>query len=159
MSKDNLIQSIAKLLSKKKKTISVAESCSGGLLSNFLTNVPGSSNYFKLGIVAYTNEAKVKLLNLPQKTLKKYGSISKQIAILMAKDIKRICKTDIAISTTGLLGPEGREGKPVGLVYVGIVNGKKAYCKKFNFKGTRKENKQNTVKECLKLLKQTIETD
>jgi len=152
-----LINLIQDLLIKKNKTISIAESCTGGLLSNTLTNVPGSTKYFKLGIIAYSNESKIKLLNIPKKLLILHGAVSSQVCILMAKNIKKISGTDISIATTGIAGPGGgTKLKPVGLVYIGIINDKKKECKKINFKGTRKQNKEDAVQQALFLLRNSL---
>ncbi len=154
------IQSVAKLLIKNKKTISVAESCTGGLLSHILTNIPGSSNYFKLGIIAYSNNAKSKLLKIPKSQLSSKGAVSQEVAMLMSKNIKKISKTDMAVAITGIAGPNNTsKNKKVGLTYISITTNKKTKCKEFLFKGNRKENKYSSVKNALIMLEENLKDD
>lgn len=113
---------VAKKLILKKKSISLAESCTGGLLSKRLTDIPGSSKYLKFGIVSYSNESKIKLLNVKKEALKKYGAVSKETAYEMAKGVQKLGNTDIGVSITGIAGPKGgTKLKPVGLVYFGLA--------------------------------------
>ena len=131
---ETLEELIANKLIKSKKTIAVAESCTGGLLSKRLTDIPGSSYYIKLNVITYSNEAKHKLLNIPNKILKTRGAVSPQIAALMAKNIKQLAGTDYGISITGIAGPGGgSKAKPVGLVYFGFAKGKNVQTKKMQF--------------------------
>lgn len=146
-------QKIASLLRKKHKTLSIAESCTGGLLSHRITNIPGSSDYFKLGIIAYANEFKNKLLNIPEIIIQAKGAVSKEVALLMAKNIRRLAKTDFGIGITGIAGPSGAtKNKPVGLVYIAVSSSRKSIVKKFNFKGSRIEVKMQAAIHALKLL-------
>lgn len=116
---------IGKLLINKKLTIGVAESCTGGLVSSFLTDVSGSSAYTCLNVVTYSNEAKIRILNVPQDILDKHGAVSEKTAHLMAKGILNLAQTDIGLGITGVAGPTGGTNqKPVGLVYIGICNNK-----------------------------------
>jgi PncC family amidohydrolase len=148
---------IAKILKRKKLTISVAESCSGGLLSNKLTNISGSSEYFIGGVVAYNNSTKIKILKVPKELLKKYGAVSEEVAKKMAENVRKITNTDIGISTTGIAGPTGgTKEKPVGLVFIGISDEKRTIVEKFNFKGKRLEIKEKTAISSLKLLKKFL---
>lgn len=154
---EKLVQKVTSTLKNKKKTISAAESCTGGLLSHILTSIPGSSLYFKLGIIAYSNEAKITQLNIPPNLLKQHGAVSKNVAILMAENIKKISHTDISLSTTGIAGPtRGNSKMPVGLIYISITSENKTTCRKFNFKGKRLDNINNTVKEVLIMLKKFL---
>ena len=122
-------------LIKKKLTISVAESCTGGLLSSAITSVGGSSKVFNLGLVAYSNQSKINLLKVPKKIIRKYGSVSKQVCLAMAKNLSKIINTNISLSITGIAGPSGgTKIKPVGLVYVGIKKGNRTGVKKYLFK-------------------------
>jgi len=116
---------VGKMLRKGGYTISVAESCTGGLVASLITDVPGSSDYFMGGITAYSNDAKIKLLNVSPENIKKYGAVSEQVAEEMAEGVAKVFKTDIGISTTGIAGPTGgTPEKPVGLVYMGVhING------------------------------------
>lgn len=133
-----LLKNIAKLLVKKHSTLSVCESCTGGMLGNLITSVTGSSNYFLGGIIAYSNEVKERVAGVKAETLRKYGAVSAETAREMAQGVRRRLKSDIGISITGVAGPTGgTKKKPVGLVYIAIVNKKNLSAKKFFFKGSR----------------------
>ena len=130
-----LSQKIVNLLIKKKLTISVAESCTGGLFSKAITSVSGSSKVFTLGLVTYSNKSKTKVLKVPKNTIKKYGSVSEQVCLAMVKNLNKISKTNIAVSITGIAGPRGgTKLKPVGLVYLGIKKRNKTEVKRYLFK-------------------------
>lgn len=132
----------AKKLILKKKTIAIAESCTGGLLSKRLTDIPGSSKYIKLNVITYSNEAKNKLLQVPKEELKKFGAVSKEVASTMARGIQKLAKANIGLSITGIAGPDGGlKSKPVGLVYFGLANKKKVKVQKmlFGSNSTREE--------------------
>ena len=130
-----LSKKIVNRLIKKKLTISTAESCTGGLLSSAITSVSGSSKVFTLGLVAYSNKSKTKVLKVPKNIIRKYGSVSEQVCLSMVKNLSKICKTNITVSITGIAGPNGgTKIKPVGLVYVGIKKGNRAEVNKYLFK-------------------------
>lgn len=113
---------IGRLLRDKGIKISVAESCTGGFISNRITNIPGSSNYFERGVVCYSNKSKVEILNIPQKLIEEYGGVSKEAAVAMAEGIRSLSKTDLGLSVTGIAGPTGGlHGKPIGLVYMALA--------------------------------------
>ena len=149
-----LVKKIVKKLIKKKLNISTAESCSGGLLSSSITSINGSSKIFILGLVTYSNKSKIKILKISKRNIKKYGAISKQICLEMVKNVNKISKTNISISTTGIAGPSGgTKEKPVGLVYIGIKKGNKIKVKKYLFKNkTRSYIQKNTVNKSLQLI-------
>ncbi len=150
-------QRISKLLNQKHKTISIAESCTGGLLCHRITNIPGSSEYFKLGVIPYANEEKIKVLNIPKKLLETKGAVSPEVAKLMAQNIRRIAKTDFGIGITGIAGPAGKTPqKPLGLVYIAFASARKRTVKKFNFKGSRLSIKTQATEAALKLLEKSI---
>lgn len=114
-------ESTAKLLMEKALTVSVAESCTGGLVSSKLTDVSGSSAFIKLNLITYSNESKIKILGVPEETINMYGAVSKQTAYAMAKGVRKISQADIGLAVTGIAGPTGGTSeKPVGLVYIGI---------------------------------------
>ena len=122
-------------LIKKKLTISIAESCTGGLLSSAITSVSGSSKVFNLGLVTYANQSKIKILKVPKKLIRKYGAVSEKVCLAMVNNLNKISKTSISVSVTGIAGPKGgSKKKPVGLVYVGIKKGNRAEVKKYSFK-------------------------
>lgn len=148
---------MVRLLTQRGKTLSVAESCSGGLLANRITDIPGSSNVLHLGIVAYDNRAKIKILKIPSKIISRYGAVSTQVARLMASNVRKILKTDIGIGITGIAGPTGgTKDKPVGLVYVALSTKNKVVCRRLNLKGQRASIKLQATTEALKLLMQTL---
>lgn len=125
---------VSKKLIKKRKTISIAESCTGGLLSKRLTDIPGSSKYIKFNVIAYSNEAKSKFLQVSNSLLKKHGAVSAEVAAQMALGIRKSAKTNIGLSITGIAGPDGgTKEKPVGLVYFGLVIGSKIKTQKVLF--------------------------
>ena len=130
-----LSKKIYNKLIKKKLTIAVAESCTGGLLSSALTSVSGSSKIFNLGFVVYSNKSKINVLKVPKNIIKKYGAVSKHVCFYMVKNLNKISKTDISVSITGIAGPSGGiKKKPVGLVYIGVKKGNRTEVKKYLFK-------------------------
>ena len=152
------VSNIVKLLIKKKMTISFAESCTGGLLASVITAKSGSSKTFKFGVVTYSNEAKIKFLKVPKTTIKKYGAVSSETCKSMVNNLNRISKTNIAMSVTGIAGPNGgTKKKPVGLVYIGIKKGKKIIVKKNLFKmKNRNLIQKSTVKVALRMIDSLI---
>ena len=131
----SLSRNIIKKLAKKKLKISFAESCTGGLLSSAITSVSGSSKVFTLGLVAYSNQSKIKVLKVSKNIIGKYGSVSEQVCLAMVKNLSKISKTNISVSITGIAGPSGgTKIKPVGLVYVGIKKGNRVKAIKYLFK-------------------------
>ena len=132
---NNKSKKIVSLLNKKKLKIAFAESCTGGLLSSTITSVSGSSKVFTLGLIAYSNQSKIKVLKVPKNIIRKYGSVSEPVCLAMVKNLSKISKTNISVSITGIAGPSGgTKIKPVGLVYVGIKKGNRTEVKKYLFK-------------------------
>ncbi|WP_058485404.1 competence/damage-inducible protein A [Defluviitalea phaphyphila] len=151
---------VGKLLITSNKTISVAESCTGGLLAGRIINYPGISAVFKEGMVTYSNEAKIKRLGVKEDILKKYGAVSKETAEEMAIGIAKISNSDIGVSTTGIAGPSGgTKEKPVGLVYAGLYINGKVYSKKFNFRGDRQTIRERTVISVLDWIRRELLTN
>ncbi|MBS3816432.1 MAG: nicotinamide-nucleotide adenylyltransferase [Candidatus Thermoplasmatota archaeon] len=149
---------IAHLLTKNDKTIATAESCTGGLVSNRLTNVPGSSDYFIAGLVTYSNRAKTELLNVDEKMIDKKGAVSSEVAEQMAEGVRKDRNTDIGLSTTGIAGPGGgSEEKPVGTVYIGISREEKTENILFQFSGEREKVKEQASEKALKSLIDRLE--
>ena len=147
---------VGKILTKKKKTLAIAESCTGGLISNRLTNVSGSSKYFMTGVVAYSNESKENMLGVSPRIIKRYGAVSKQVAFQMAKGIRHFACVDIGIGVTGIAGPAGgTKRKPIGLVYIAFVTDKKRIVKEFRFKGSREEIKFQASQAALDMIRRT----
>ena len=149
---------IVKLLTNRKLTISFAESCTGGLLASNITSISGSSEVFNVGLVTYSNNAKIKLLKVPKKTINKYGAVSYETCLSMVKNLSKISKSDISISITGVAGPNGgTKKKPVGLVYIGLKKGSKAIVRKILFKNKKRISIQKaTVKQALKMVLNTV---
>ena len=150
----NKIKKIISILKRKKLKISFAESCTGGLLSTAITSVNGSSKVFILGIVAYSNQSKIKVLKVPKNIIRKYGSVSEQVCKAMVKNVSKIGKANISVSITGIAGPSGgTKIKPVGLVYVGIKKGNRTEVKKYLFKNKGRAYIQKTaVNKSLELI-------
>ncbi len=150
-------QTVKKLIKKKSK-ISIAESCTGGLLSSSITSISGSSKIFKLGLITYSNKSKIKILKISKKIIKKYGAVSEQVCKAMVKNVSKISKTNISVSVTGIAGPSGgSKKKPVGLVYIGIKKDNKISINKYFFKNKGRFYIQNsTVNKCLKLILDSV---
>ncbi len=150
----NLSKKIVRLLKKKKLKISFAESCTGGLLSSSITSISGSSQVFNLGLVTYSNQAKINILKVPKKIITKHGAVSYETCLSMVKNLNKISKTNISVSITGIAGPKGGTiKKPVGLVYIGIKKGNKILVKKNYFKSKTRSLIQNaTVNKALNLV-------
>ena len=148
-----LEQKVFKNFTQKSKTLAIAESCTGGLVGNRLTNIPGASAFFLLGIIAYDYAAKTKLLKVPSAILKKHGAVSQQVASRMAEGVRKILKTDYGLGITGIAGPGGAtKTKPVGLVFIALSTKQKTIVKKCLFKGTRLSIKNQSCKTALKML-------
>ncbi|MEO0089464.1 MAG: competence/damage-inducible protein A [candidate division WOR-3 bacterium] len=155
----SLEEKIGEILRKKNLTLATAESCTGGLLGNKITDVPGSSDYYIGGVVAYSNEVKKLICKVKEETLKEYGAISKETAMEMAKGIRNYYEADIGLSTTGVAGPTSSERKPVGLVYIGLVYQKKTIVEEHHFLGTRKMIKEQATQMALNLLRKVLESE
>ena len=149
-----LNKNIVKKLTKKKLKISIAESCTGGLLSSAITSVSGSSKVFNLGLVTYSNQSKINLLKVPKNIIKKYGAVSEQVCLAMVKNISKISKVSMSVSITGIAGPSGgTKEKPVGLVYIGVMKGNKIKINKYLFKNRGRTFIQRAaVNKCLELI-------
>jgi len=131
-------EEIGRLLKRRGITLAVAESCTGGLIGHRITSVPGSSAYFRGGVVAYANEVKRDLLGVPQSLLRRAGAVSDGVAVAMAAGVRERCRADVGLGITGIAGPGGATpGKPVGLVYVGLADGKRSVVRRFEFSGNR----------------------
>ena len=150
----DLSKKIILLIKRKKMKLAIAESCTGGMLCNAFTSISGSSKVFTMGLVTYSNQAKTSILKVPQKIIKKYGSVSVQCCLAMVNNLSKISKSKVCVSITGIAGPKGgSKQKPVGLVYIGIRVGKKVVVNKCNFKNKGRAYIQRlTVKISLNLL-------
>ena len=145
---------VGKRLLERKRTIAVAESCTGGLIGARFTNVSGSSKYFERGVITYSNEAKTELLNVPKEIIEKYGAVSEQVAILMAEGVRKLAKTDYGLSVTGIAGPTGgTPQKPVGLVFIGFAHENDSFAQRFLFGENRKSNRERAAQAALNLVR------
>ncbi|MEA1913216.1 MAG: CinA family protein [candidate division WOR-3 bacterium] len=149
---------IAELLREKNLTLSIAESCTGGLVGDLITSIPGSSNYFIGGIVAYSNRIKKELLSVSRETLRKYGTVSREVAAEMASGVRKLMETDVGISVTGIAGPTGgSDEKPVGMIVLGVdIQGKTTTNIEY-FSGGRNQVKKKAGFSLLKNLKENLE--
>ncbi|MGD0780188.1 MAG: CinA family protein [Dehalococcoidales bacterium] len=152
-----LEKEIGDLLRQKGLTLGTVESATGGLISHLITNVAGSSDYFKGSIVSYANETKMKVIGVKTETLKRYGAVSPQVAEEMAKGGKKVLGVDICLADTGIAGPGGATpGKEVGLFYLGMANKDGVLSRKYEFHGNREQNKQSTAEAALEWLKEYL---
>ena len=154
--KETMESAVARLLLKQKKTLSIAESCTGGLITHRLTNIPNSSKYLLTGLVAYSNKAKTQILKVPSPTIKQHGAVSRQTASGMAKGIRKLANSQIALSVTGIAGPGRSEKKPVGLVHMVLITEKKEYHYEYNFSGTREMIKYRASQAGLELIRRHL---
>ena len=152
------IQLLHKKLIKKKLTISVAESCTGGLLAHNFTKLANSSKYFQLGLTTYSNQSKIKILRVNKKIIMKYGAVSYECCKAMVQNLSKISRSKINVSITGIAGPGGGSiEKPVGLVYIGIKKGKTLLIKENKFKSKNRNSIQkSTVRTVIKIIGKII---
>ena len=152
------MKSLVKILTKKKLKISFAESCTGGLLTSSITSISGASKIFDIGLVTYSNQAKIKFLKVNKDIIKKYGAVSHECCLAMVNNLSKISKANINVSITGIAGPNGgTKQKPVGLVYIGVKKGVNTHIYKFLFKSKKRLSIQKaTVKKALDLVLRII---
>jgi len=153
----DLEQEVGNLLRQKGLTLGIVESATGGLISHLITNVPGSSDYYKGSVTAYSNEVKIKVVGVKADTINKYGAVSYQVAEEMAQGGRKILATDICLADTGIAGPSGATpGKPVGLFYIGLSHQAGTYSQKHYFQGNREQNKRQATEAALGWLKEYL---
>jgi len=153
----SLEREIGEMLRQKGLTLGAVESATGGLISHLITNVSGSSDYYKGSVTAYSNEIKIKVVGVKEATLKKYGAVSPQVAEEMAQGGGKVLATDICVADTGIAGPTGATpGKPVGLFYIGLSHKTGTYSRKHIFHGTRQQNKRSAAEAALIWLKEYL---
>lgn len=144
---------IGKLLMERSWLIAVAESCTGGLISHRLTNVPRASNYFERGVVVYSNRAKIEMLGVPLEIIQQHGAVSEETALAMAEGVRNQAGVEVGLAVTGIAGPAGgTEEKPVGTVFIALSSSEGNICKKFLFQGNRLEIKDQTSQRALEML-------
>ena len=149
---------IVTLLKRKKLKIAIAESCTGGMLSSSFTSISGASKVFLIGLVTYSDQAKMEILKVPKKIIQKHGAVSIQCCLSMVNNLSKISKSKLCVSITGIAGPKGgSKQKPVGLVFIGIKNGKKIIVSKNLFKAkSRIAVQKATVRKSLNLILRTV---
>ena len=152
------MKSLVRILSKKKFKISFAESCTGGLLASSITSISGASKVFNLGLVTYSNQAKIRILRVNKNIIKKYGAVSHECCKSMVENLSKISKSKINVSITGIAGPGGgSKEKPVGLVYIGVKKGKALLIKENKFKSKNRNSIQkSTVRTVIKIISKII---
>ena len=148
------MKSLIRILNKKKLKVSFAESCTGGLLASSITSISGASKIFNLGLITYSNQAKISILKVNKNIIKKYGAVSHECCYAMTNNLSKISKANINVSITGIAGPKGGTSKkPVGLVYIGVKKGNKTNIYKCLFKSKKRSSIQRaTVKKALELI-------
>ncbi len=157
---DTLEYKVGAMLNNKGLTLAVAESCTGGLIGNRLTNIPGSSGYFLGGVIVYSNEAKKNLLGVSEETLQRYGAVSDQTAREMAQGVQRQFQSRMALSVTGIAGPDGgSDEKPVGTVCIGMTKDDFIYASKYHFQGSREQIKLESSEMALDWIRRYLNND
>jgi PncC family amidohydrolase len=152
-----VIQKIHAFFREKSLTLSVAESCTGGLISHLITTLPGASAFFEGGVVAYSAAVKEKMLGVSSENITRYGVVSEQVVREMATNIRKLTATDFSLSTSGNLGPDVLEGKEKGLVYIAVSREGKVFSKELRLKGNREENKAMASRLALEFLMEIAE--
>jgi len=154
-----VLERLHKVFKERSLKLSVAESCTGGLVSHYITALPGASLFFEGGAVTYSASLKKKILGVKAETIAKYGVISKETASEMAEGIQRLTSSDYALATTGNLGPDVLENKEKGLIYLAVRALDKTYTRELRLRGEREENKEKTVIEALKFLMEILDRE
>ena len=154
-----IIKRVHELFREKGLTLSAAESCTGGLISHYITTLPGASNFFEAGVVSYSAESKKEILGIPPVIISEYGVVSGETAKMMAEKVRVLTGADFSVATTGNLGPEVLEGKQKGLVYVAVSKRGETFSKELRLSGDRKKNKEEAAQEALKLLIEIVGRD
>ena len=153
----SLEQEVGNLLRQKGLTLGVVESASGGLISHRITNVSGSSDYYKGSVTAYSNEVKIKVVGVREETINRYGAVSPQVAEEMAKGGRKLLAVDICLADTGIAGPTGATPeKPVGLFFIGLSHKGGTFSQKHSFHGDREQNKQSAAEAAMRWLKEYL---
>jgi PncC family amidohydrolase len=151
-----ILSPLQQILHKRKLTIAVAESCTGGLVAAALTDLPGSSEYFLGGVVTYANRAKEAVLGVDEGTLRKYGAVSRQVATQMAVGARNLFGSDVAVSVTGVAGPSAEGNKPVGLTFIGAIYGDKTVVRRHRWNGGRASNRVASVEAAIQLVTEIV---
>jgi nicotinamide-nucleotide amidase len=154
---DTLEQLVSEIMTSRGLTLAVAESCTGGLIADLLTNVSGSSKFFERGVVAYSNASKTDLLGVPAEVIEQFGAVSEETAVAMAAGVRQTAQTDFGIATTGIAGPTGgTDKKPVGTVYIAVTDGRETICRHFSFRWDRRQIKEISSHWALDILRRRL---
>jgi PncC family amidohydrolase len=151
------VRRVHEIFKGKNLTLSVAESCTGGLISHYLTTLAGASNFFEAGVVSYSIESKKRILGVSPEIISQYGVVSNETAREMAEKMRLLTKTDFSLSTTGNLGPDVLEGKDKGLVYIAVSKKGQTFSRELRLKGDRSENKRDAAISAMRFLIEIIE--
>ncbi|MBC8413479.1 MAG: CinA family protein [Nitrospira sp.] len=154
-----MIGAVHSLFIEREWTLASAESCTGGLISHWITSLSGASGFFRAGLVAYAGQIKIDLLRVPVETIEKYGVVSEETAKAMAIGAMVLMKTDYAVATTGNLGPDTMEGKARGLIYIAVCNWNRTLTRELTLSGSRSENKQQASAEAIRLILELAEAN
>jgi PncC family amidohydrolase len=155
---DSLAQSVGELLNKQHLTLGLAESCTGGMVASYITDIAGASAYFEGAVVAYSYQAKEDVLGVPASTLERFGAVSVETVMAMARGARKLLNVDIAVAITGIAGPSGGTAdKPVGLTYIGLVSGRGELWHRYIWKGNRRQNREQSARAALELLKEHLQ--
>ena len=154
---ENTLKKVHDLFKSGQLSLAVAESCTGGLISHYITSLPGASMFFRAGIVSYSENAKEEILKISKETLSKFGMVSEETAKEMAEQVRIIADSDYSIATTGNLGPKVLEGKDIGLIYIAVSEKGETITKQLNLNGSREENKAEAANAALYLLIELLE--
>jgi PncC family amidohydrolase len=152
-----ITEKIHALFSRKGLTLSVAESCTGGLISHYITAIPGAGNFFEAGVVSYSAAAKEKMLGVSPETIARHGVVSEQTVREMAEKIRGLTGTDFSLSTTGNLGPDVLEGKDLGLVYIAVSREGETSSRELHLEGSREKNKEDASRLAMEFLMEIAE--
>lgn len=153
----SLAQSVGELLNQQHLTLGVAESCTGGMVAAYITDIAGSSAYFEGGVVAYSCQVKEHLLHVPGSTLARHGAVSAETAMAMARGARTLLNVDVALAITGIAGPSGGTAeKPVGLTYIGLASPREELWRRYIWKGNRSQNREQSAQAALELLKEHL---
>jgi len=159
MEKDiaSLTQDVGALLRERHLNLAVAESCTAGLLGSYIVDVPGSSDYFPGGVIAYADDVKRRVLGVPGRTLRRHGAVSAEVALAMADGARRLLLVDVAVAVTGIAGPTGGTAeKPVGLTYIALCSAGSQVCRSYVWHGSRRENREQSARAALQLLREYL---
>jgi nicotinamide-nucleotide amidase len=155
---DSLAQSVGDLLNQQHMTLGLAESCTGGMVASYITDIAGSSAYFAGAVVAYSNQVKERVLGVPASMLERHGAVSAETVMAMARGARKLLHVDVAVAVTGIAGPSGgAPDRPIGLTYIGLASSRGELWRKHIWTGNRRQNREQSARAALELLKEHLE--